>query len=170
MTPLVRISSLGPEHLDLILKLQSCSPEAAAWSAPTWASLLRLDRVGELWQRHVFGAFADAQSLVGVVAVNLVDANTELELLLVSPGWRRRGVGRALSERWMQWACLHASREHGVEAFLEVRLSNAAAQGLYQRLGFAEVARRAQYYREPNEDAIVMRKQLVPALVRGKAL
>jgi ribosomal-protein-alanine N-acetyltransferase len=45
----------------------------------------------------------------------------------------------------------------GVEALtLEVRPSNAAAVALYQRFGFAPVGVRKNYYRETNEDALVM--------------
>ncbi len=41
--------------------------------------------------------------------------------------------------------------------FLEVRASNAAARALYAKLGFAEIARRPNYYQNPVETAIVMR-------------
>jgi ribosomal-protein-alanine N-acetyltransferase len=39
---------------------------------------------------------------------------------------------------------------------LEVRESNVAARRLYERLGFAEIARRPNYYSSPVETAIVM--------------
>jgi ribosomal protein S18 acetylase RimI-like enzyme len=41
--------------------------------------------------------------------------------------------------------------------FLEVRASNAAARALYASAGFVAVGRRARYYRDPDEDAVVMR-------------
>jgi ribosomal-protein-alanine N-acetyltransferase len=40
--------------------------------------------------------------------------------------------------------------------FLEVRISNAAALGLYRKLGYQVVSVRKQYYSEPVEDAYVM--------------
>ncbi len=43
---------------------------------------------------------------------------------------------------------------------LDVRESNAAARALYARFGFAEVGRRRAYYREPVEDALVLRCDL----------
>ncbi len=52
----------------------------------------------------------------------------------------------------MQWVC-----ESGAEAMqLEVRASNGAAIGLYQRLGFVEQGRRKGYYSAPAEDAVLM--------------
>ena len=45
-------------------------------------------------------------------------------------------------------------------AFLEVRESNEAARGLYEKRGFTEIGRRKNYYRRPVEDALVMRRTL----------
>ena len=47
--------------------------------------------------------------------------------------------------------------ERGITALtLEVRLSNAAAQELYRRFGFAPAGIRKNYYSDANEDAIIM--------------
>ena len=42
---------------------------------------------------------------------------------------------------------------------LEVRASNAPAKALYEALGFAQVGRRPNYYRNPKEDALILRKE-----------
>ena len=42
---------------------------------------------------------------------------------------------------------------------LEVRDSNAPARALYEKLGFLEVGRRKNYYRNPGEDALILRKE-----------
>jgi ribosomal-protein-alanine N-acetyltransferase len=41
-------------------------------------------------------------------------------------------------------------------AFLEVRSGNASARLLYASLGFDETGRRAGYYHDPEDDAIVL--------------
>lgn len=43
---------------------------------------------------------------------------------------------------------------------LEVRVSNASAIALYQKLGFTEVGRRPRYYFHPTEDALIFKKKL----------
>jgi ribosomal-protein-alanine N-acetyltransferase len=48
------------------------------------------------------------------------------------------------------------------ELLLEVRASSAAPIALYTKLGFAPVGRRARYYKQPEEDAIMMRLALQP--------
>ena len=42
---------------------------------------------------------------------------------------------------------------------LEVRASNAPAISLYQKMGFVQVGRRPNYYHNPKEDALILRKE-----------
>jgi [ribosomal protein S18]-alanine N-acetyltransferase len=80
-----------------------------------------------------------------------VTAADEREILnvAVEPSFRRTGIGRILMETVLA--------EARVTWFLEVRESNAAAINLYKTLGFVVSGRRADYYQEPSEAAIVMR-------------
>ena len=43
---------------------------------------------------------------------------------------------------------------------LEVRSSNLGAIALYEKLGFTQVGLRKNYYRNPKEDALILRKIL----------
>lgn len=58
--------------------------------------------------------------------------------LAVHPGWQGRGVGRALLAGLIEWARAAPAVE---KIELHVRASNAAAQALYRKLGFAEIGR-----------------------------
>ncbi len=66
--------------------------------------------------------------------------------------YRRKGVGsRLLTE------ALRDGRQMGMRrAFLEVRAGNEAAQAMYRKFGFEVTGRRAKYYRDNDEDAILM--------------
>jgi [ribosomal protein S18]-alanine N-acetyltransferase len=80
----------------------------------------------------------------------------ELENIVVSAAARRTGLGTRLLR-----ALLHAAGEtNSVAVFLEVRASNAAARGLYEKLGFRQTGRRKSYYANPLEDAILYRLDL----------
>lgn len=80
----------------------------------------------------------------------------EILNLGVMPEWRGRGVGGALLEK-----ALAEFRVSGVgRVFLEVRESNQTAIGFYEKFGFLKAGRRPGYYREPEEAAVVMRREL----------
>jgi ribosomal-protein-alanine N-acetyltransferase len=68
------------------------------------------------------------------------------------PDFRRQGIGEQV--------LLHALRAVHVEgarrAFLEVRAGNIAAQTMYKKYGFIVDGLRRKYYRDNDEDAILM--------------
>ena len=61
--------------------------------------------------------------------------------------FRRRGIALAGITRFCQ---MMASQQPEAEIFLEVAADNLAARNLYQKAGFAEQARRPDYYRRGN--------------------
>ena len=73
----------------------------------------------------------------------------------VSPAYRRQGIGEALVLRLVA-----ELKSRGAYCLtLEVRDSNAPARALYEGLGFQEIGRRKNYYRNPREDALILRKE-----------
>jgi ribosomal-protein-alanine N-acetyltransferase len=57
-------------------------------------------------------------------------------------------------------ALAHARAAGARTALLEVRQSNRDAQRLYLRLGFALVGQRPGYYSHPEEDALVLARDV----------
>ena len=53
-----------------------------------------------------------------------------------------------------------ARNHNATRIFLEVRESNAAARGLYEKCGFTITGRRKSYYNHPAEDAVLYTLQL----------
>jgi ribosomal-protein-alanine N-acetyltransferase len=93
-----------------------------------------------------------ANGCVGFGVVGLAADTAEIESLAVSADWRRQGIARQLCSDLLDWArAWHATR-----ASLEVRLSNIPARALYESLGFQKNAVRRGYYRDPEEDALIM--------------
>ncbi|MGH7548198.1 MAG: ribosomal protein S18-alanine N-acetyltransferase [Gemmatimonadales bacterium] len=106
----------------------------------------------------------DHDRLTGYIVAHHAGDEGEILNLGVAPGDRRRGIGRALVEEM-----LAALRSRAVRVvYLEARESNAAARRLYARLGFAEVGRRAKYYRRPVEDAVILRAAIPAVGVSAK--
>jgi ribosomal-protein-alanine N-acetyltransferase len=118
----------------------------------TAAELEREQRAGRLWVLRGRGG------IVAWCCVRLVADELQIEDLAVAAAWRRRGWGRRL----LSLVVALARRRGATTAHLEVRRGNAAARGLYRSAGFAEVGERRDYYREPREDAVLMRRPLAP--------
>jgi ribosomal-protein-alanine N-acetyltransferase len=72
--------------------------------------------------------------------------------LAVHPDYRRQG----LAQRLLAHSLLEAWQRGARSALLEVRRGNFGAQNLYQRFGFAIVGVRPRYYKDNNEDALLM--------------
>jgi len=65
---------------------------------------------------------------------------------------RGRGFGYAMLSHLME-----NGRKRGIRRFtLEVRKGNAAAIRLYEKLGFVSAGIRRNFYRKPDEDAVIM--------------
>jgi ribosomal-protein-alanine acetyltransferase len=93
------------------------------------------------------------RGISGYLVAREIAGTGEVLNLAVAPEFRRRGVGGALLR-----AGLTALRLRKVdEVFLEVRESNHSAQALYLAHGFRPVGQRSAYYRNPREDALVLR-------------
>ena len=90
---------------------------------------------------------------IGYVMARISGEEAEILNLAVLPGFRRKGIARCLLSEAV--ASLGSA---GVrEAYLEVRQTNGSAIGLYQSAGFRPVGLRPDYYRNPREDALVLR-------------
>ncbi len=92
-------------------------------------------------------------TILGFVLARTTGPEAEILDLAVSPRARRRGVARGLLR-----AVRERARQSGVdEIFLEVRESNRAAISLYEGEGYRAVGMRHRYYRNPLENALVLR-------------
>jgi len=90
----------------------------------------------------------------GYAVLMLVMDEAHLLNFSIAKPYQGQGLGRELLVHMMQLA-----RKHGAQnMFLEVRPSNNAAIGLYESIGFNEMAVRRNYYPAINgrEDAILM--------------
>jgi len=94
-------------------------------------------------------------TVVGYVGSQSVMDEADMMNIAVHPAHRRRGIARELAQRLVA-----ALREKGVHSLaLEVRASNEPAKALYGSLGFNQVGCRPNYYRNPREDALILRKE-----------
>jgi ribosomal-protein-alanine N-acetyltransferase len=92
------------------------------------------------------------REIVGFLGFWMLMDEAHISTFAVHPDCRRQGIGKRLLEEAFQQAA-----DMGAEIItLEVRESNLTARRLYEKLGFQVVGRRARYYRDNQEDAVVM--------------
>ncbi len=131
-----------------IQSLEQQTETAAHWSEREYDALF----AAEAPQRIALVATEDPE-IRGFAIARCGIGEWEIENIVVAVEHRRRGIGSRLVRE-----ILRAARDAGAPSvLLEVRESSVAARQLYEQLGFTEVGRRPRYYREPAEDALLLR-------------
>ncbi|MCU1233666.1 MAG: GCN5-related N-acetyltransferase [Candidatus Solibacter sp.] len=134
MTVIRAGSEADLEEVDVI---QRVCPEAAQW------------KVRDYLEQDFRVAIVGNRVAGFIVLRSVAPDERELLNLAVAPGNRRKGVAEAL---------INAALEgFAGTVYLEVRESNGNAIKFYNRHNFQEVSRRAKYYQNPAESAIVMK-------------
>ncbi len=93
-----------------------------------------------------------ADQVVGYGGCWLIAGEAHISTIAVSPEYRGRGLGELLLAGMLQCA-MNLEGEYSI---LEVREGNATAQALYRKYEYRVVGRRRGYYRDNNEDALLM--------------
>jgi len=102
---------------------------------------------------------ATGAAMAGYAGLMFVPGGAQADVLTIAvrPAYWGKGIGSALLD-----ALVDAARDHDcTEMFLEVRVDNARAHGLYLRRGFEDIGIRRGYYQPSGVDAITMRKDLL---------
>ncbi len=145
------IRPAAPADIDQIVEIeQACFSDP--WRRRSIASLIGDSRV------FFSVAEADDGRIKGYVTAWFVLNEGEIGNLAVAPLWRSGGIGSSLLDGVVSYGV-----DRGVASlFLEVRESNTVARRLYASRDFLEIGRRRRYYRQPVEDAIVLRRCALP--------
>jgi len=93
--------------------------------------------------------------LIAYAGIFYVADVADIHTLTVVSDQRRKGIGRELLKRLIDWARVKKAQA----IMLEMRLGNDAARPLYESFGFIEISKRENYY-GPGLTAVVMRKEL----------
>ena len=150
----VPIRSATLSDVPQMLHLERQAAVAAHWSLEQYEALFLPDAP----PRITLVATGDSsESLVLGFLVSICIADEwEVESVVVDESARRRGIGSALLRDLVDRAMAE-----GAEALiLEVRESNTAARQLYEKTGFIQESRRADYYQGPLEHAVLYRLPL----------
>lgn len=142
-----------PEDLDAVAAL-----EALSFTNPWTRDMLERElRTSKVTRVHVLRL--PRQRVAAFCASWLVCEELHINTIAVHPDLRRQGLATIL----MRHVFADAVRQGAERALLEVRRSNVPAQRLYEGLGFTVAGLRRHYYSHPEEDALVLVRDALPA-------
>ena len=146
----VLIRAAAPEDLPALRAIEQQSETAAHWSQQNYDALFA---PGTPPRIVLVASEETADAIAGFVAARCTPGEWEIENLVVAGQRRRQGWGTALVRDLVR----QAQTAGATSVLLEVRESNLAARRLYEKLGFSQRGRRKNYYRDPREDALLLR-------------
>ena len=173
----MRVRPAEINDIPRLLAIERQSPSAAHWSEREYHALFPGPPADEQPQQANIGLVGDpggsvprriclvvemaaeivansnpTSAIAGFVVALCLGQEWEIENIVVDSALRRRGCANLLLRELLRLA----SNEGAGRVLLEVRESNQAARAFYARWGFQMIGRRRNYYRDPEEDAILL--------------
>lgn len=126
-------------------------PEGERWSSTSFSwSIESSDEI-------VLSAVdADTGDIAGYAAVSYVLDEANLNKIAVDPEYRKKGIGSLLLRQMEEYLPVQINVYN-----LEVREGSSEAVSMYLRSGYKITGKRRRFYRNPDEDALIMTKRKV---------
>jgi len=157
-TPRIQLRPAVAQDLNAILDIELASETAPHWPHAAYAAILDPDpsQSAAILRCLIVAYDGELPAGFAVGRMHPAEGIAELESVVVTVSVRRAGIGRALCAAVFDWC----SSQGASEIILEVRTNSTAAIALYIGLGFTKTGRRPLYYRDPDDDALLMRLPL----------
>lgn len=139
---------VGPMDLDDVAAVHEI--ERLSFRTPWPAYAFEQELKGNRLARYIVARAGER--IVGFAGIWLMVDEAHVTTFGVHPDWRRQAIGRQLLVNLTELSIAIGARR----MTLEVREANVAAQALYRGFGFEMAGRRAGYYTDDGEDALVM--------------
>lgn len=146
----LRLRPMTPEDVDAVYEIDVLS-YSLPWSQRAYRHEIIENPNARLWVACQTSENGKEQ-VVGMIVTWIILDEAHIGTIAVHPNLRRRGVAETL----LCHALRDAAHQGAVKVYLEVRRSNLAAQGLYVKFGFTVVGVRQRYYKDNQEDALLM--------------
>jgi ribosomal-protein-alanine N-acetyltransferase len=122
------------------------------WSIKSYYFELEQNSASEQWVIEARDPEGDQWEIAAYTVCWRLGDEIHIATLAVAPKFRRLGLARRL----LAHVLTRAATDGFASSTLEVRAGNLAAQALYASFGYKEVARRKRYYRDNQEDALLL--------------
>lgn len=151
------VRPMAAADLETVRLMADATPEASHWAPLIYQAFLE---PGAGPPRRILVAEISGE-LAGFIAGRITVDICELESIAVAPRHRHTGIGSSLLAALIAWA----GELRVLKIQLEVRSANYSAIGFYERSGFRRDGLRRGYYRDPDDDALLMSLTLAAPFV-----
>jgi ribosomal-protein-alanine N-acetyltransferase len=141
----INIRKMKLEDVEQVIAIDRVS-FSLPWPERSFRYELKDNPASRCWVAEAHG------KIVGMIVVWLIVDEAHVATIATHPEFRRQGIAKQL----LSHALRHLSMEGARSSFLEVRQSNIAAQEMYRKLGFEETGLRQRYYKDNDENALLM--------------
>lgn len=141
---MVKIEKLGKEDIEAVSRMEEVA-FSMPWKAKDFEQLLTDEK-------SLYLVAKIDEKVVGCCGVTNVCGEGNVNNVVVDETYRGRGIAYAMMQELLEQGRLAGC----VEFTLEVRVSNAPAIHLYEKLGFVSEGIRPRFYEKPVEDAMIM--------------
>lgn len=145
---MIRVRDFRASDIDAVMAIQQHSVTASVWTREHYLVLTKRHND----RRHALVIEEDGE-VGGFIIGSKIGDEWEIENIAVKPDARRRGLGSHMVGEFINLANVMGAKA----IYLEVRESNHAAKALYEKWAFTEEGRRKGYYKDPVEDALVLK-------------
>lgn len=142
----IKIRRMTQSDIDEVIELESKAYGNHHWSRESFFNEISNELA------KYFCALDENGDLLGYCGCWQIIEEAHITNIAVSPDYRRRYIGEALLKNIIDDCYKNMIKF----ITLEVRVSNAAAVGLYEKYGFKSLGTRIGYYQDNNEDALIM--------------
>jgi [ribosomal protein S18]-alanine N-acetyltransferase len=139
------IRKMTLEDINQVLAIDEAS-FSLPWPARSFHFEVTNNPASRSWVAEIEG------QVVGMVVAWMIVDEIHIATIATHNDFRRQGI----AEKLLIHTLKSAKEEGALTSFLEVRESNRFARQMYNKFGYVEVGRRRHYYKDNNEDAILM--------------
>ncbi len=139
------IRKMALEDIDQVVAIDEAS-FSLPWPVRSFHFELTNNPASRSWVAEIDG------QVVGIMVAWMIVDEIHIATIATHNDFRRQGIGEKLLVHTLK----SAKDEGAITSFLEVRESNRFARQMYNKFGYLEVGRRGHYYKDNNEDAILM--------------
>jgi len=142
----ITIKPLKKTDIDAVIALEEQAYGQHHWSKESFMGELSNDLAS------YFSAYNEKDELIAYCGCWEILEEAHITTIAVNPQYRRKHIAEALLKTIID----KCYKDMVKFITLEVRVSNAAAIGLYEKYGFKSLGTRKGYYQDNNEDALIM--------------